>query len=236
MLRLNFHVISIFCLLRLHRALYKIHMWKLFDYGKIKNWKKVLGKERKKKQVQRRKKEYHSVKKRKNSFVKATSAGWAPRWRPDFKQRSHRQTKMCRTYTQIIFRFFHFCRGFFLRLWQLCSSFLLCSPPQRSTERSKKKKRCLKSGAHYLYIGNGFLLQWVTFSGKSWSIIFDARRSRCLVGLGRNNLLAWRESFANVYELKSHIWFEEEYNHFERIYRVYRSVWFSSNFTKTFQE
>ena len=49
MLRLNFHVISIFCLLRLHRALYKIHMWKLFDYGKIKNWKKVLGKERKKK-------------------------------------------------------------------------------------------------------------------------------------------------------------------------------------------
>ena len=33
-----------------------------------------------------------------------------------------------------------------------------------------------------------------------------------------------------------HIWFEEEYNHFERIYRVYRSVWFSSNFAKTFQE
>ena len=122
----------------------------------------------------------------------------------------------------------------FLCLWQLCS--LLCRPPQRSTERSKKKKRCLKSGAHYLCIGNGFLLQCVTFSGKSWSIIFDAGRSRCLVGLGRNNLLAWRESFANVYELKSHIWFEEEYNHFERIYRVYRSVWFSSNFTKTFQE
>ena len=70
MLRLNFHVISIFCLLRLHRALYKIHMWKLFDYGKIKNWKKVLGKERKKKQVQRRKKEYHSVKKRKKFLCK----------------------------------------------------------------------------------------------------------------------------------------------------------------------
>ena len=235
MLRLNFHVISIFCLLRLHRALYKIHMWKLFDYGKIKNWKKVLGKERKKKN--RSKEERKSTilsRKEKNSFVKATSAGWAPRWRPDFKQRSRRQTKMCRTYTQIIFRFFHFCRGFCLRLWQLCS--LLCSPPQRSTERSKKKKRCLKSGAHYLCIGNGFLLQWVTFSGKSWSIIFDARRSRCLVGLGRNDLLAWRESFANVYELKSHIWFEKEYNHFGRIYRVYRSVWFSSNFNKTFQE
>ena len=234
MLRLNFHVISIFCLLRLHRALYKIHMWKLFDYGKIKNWKKVLGKERKKNRSKEERKSTILSRKEKNSFVKATSAGWAPRWRPDFKQRSRRQTKMCRTYTQIIFRFFHFCRGFCLRLWQLCS--LLCSPPQRSTERSKKKKRCLKSGAHYLCIGNGFLLQWVTFSGKSWSIIFDARRSRCLVGLGRNDLLAWRESFANVYELKSHIWFEKEYNHFGRIYRVYRSVWFSSNFTKTFQE
>ena len=76
MLRLNFHVISIFCLLRLHRALYKIHMWKLFDYGKIKNWKKVLGKERKKKN--RSKEERKSTilsRKEKNSFVKATSAG-----------------------------------------------------------------------------------------------------------------------------------------------------------------
>ena len=53
----QFHVISIFCLLRLHRALYKIHMWKLFDYGKIKNWKKVLGKERKKKKTGPKKKE-----------------------------------------------------------------------------------------------------------------------------------------------------------------------------------
>ena len=167
MLRLNFHVISIFCLLRLHRALYKIHMWKLFDYGKIKNWKKVLGKERKKKN--RSKEERKSTimsSKEKNSFVKATSAGWAPRWRPDFKQRSRRQTKMCRTYTQIIFRFFHFCRGFCLRLWQLCSSFLLCSPPQRSTERSKKKKRCLKSGAHYLYIGNGSCCNGLLFPGN----------------------------------------------------------------------
>ena len=50
--------------------------------------------------------------------------------------------------------FFHFCRGFCLRLWQLCS--LLCSLPQRSTERSKKKKRCLKSGAitYVLVVGS----------------------------------------------------------------------------------
>ena len=144
MLRLNFHVISIFCLLRLHRALYNIHMWKLFVYGKIKNWKKVLGKERKKKKNRSKEERKSTIlsRKEKKSFVKATSAGWAPRWRPDFKQRSRRRTKMCRTYTQIIFRFFHFCRGFCLRLWQLCS--LLCRPPQRSTERSKKKKRCLQ--------------------------------------------------------------------------------------------
>ena len=32
-----------------------------------------------------------------NSFVKATGTGGAPRWRPDFKQRSRRQTKICHT-------------------------------------------------------------------------------------------------------------------------------------------
>ena len=35
----------------------------------------------------------------------------------------------------------------------------------------------------------------------------------------RDNLLA-RELFANHYELKSRIWFWEEYNHLEQIYRV----------------
>ena len=164
MLRLNFHVISIFCLLRLHRALYKIHMWKLFDYGNIKNWKKVLGKERKKNRSKEERKSTILSRKEKNSFVKATSAGWAPRWRPDFKQRSRRQTKMCRTYTQIIFRFFHFCRGFCLRLWQLCS--LLCSPPQRSTERSKKKKRCLKSGAITYVLVMGSCCNALLFPGN----------------------------------------------------------------------
>ena len=35
--------------------------------------------------------------KEKNSFVKATSTGVAPRWRPDFELRSHRQIKICHT-------------------------------------------------------------------------------------------------------------------------------------------
>ena len=140
-------------------------LWKNLSHGKIKNWKKVLGKEKKKKN--RSKEERKSTilsRKEKNSFVKATSAGWAPRWRPDFKQRSRRQTKMCHTYTQFIFRFFHFCRGFCLPLWQLCS--LLCRPPQRSTERSKKKKRCLQSGVHYLCIGNGSCCNGLLFPGN----------------------------------------------------------------------
>ena len=51
-------------------------MWKLFDYGKIKNWKKVLGKERKKKTGPKKKERVpFCQEKKKNFFVKATSAG-----------------------------------------------------------------------------------------------------------------------------------------------------------------
>ena len=46
----------------------------------------------------------------------------------------------------------------------------------------------------------------------------------------RDNLLAWRELFANLYELESRIGFWKEYNHFERIYWVHRFDRFSSNF------
>lgn len=38
----------------------------------------------------------------------------------------------------------------------------------------------------------------------------------------RQDNLAWHELFANLYELKSRIWFWKEYNYFEQIYRVYR--------------
>ena len=66
MMGLVFLVISIFCL---HRALYKIHTWKLFAHGKIKSRRKSLvGKKKMKKKFwtkEERKKEYHSVKKRK---------------------------------------------------------------------------------------------------------------------------------------------------------------------------
>ena len=51
----------------------------------------------------------------------------------------------------------------------------------------------------------------------------------------RDNLLAWGNLFANPYELKSRIWVWEEYNHFERIYRVIYDR-FLSNFAKTSEE
>ena len=94
MLGLDFHVIFIFCL---HCALYKIHTWKLFVYekifahGKINQQKKVLGKKKIKikNRPKLRKKGYHSVKQRKNSFVKTTCTGGASHWCLDFEQRSH---------------------------------------------------------------------------------------------------------------------------------------------------
>ena len=61
-----------------------------------------------------------------------------------------------------------------------------------------------------------------TFRGKFWSIVIDARCPVVPLVCGfirRDNLLSWLELFTNVYELKSRIWFWEEYIHFERIYR-----------------
>ena len=96
-----FHVISIFCL---QRALSTIHTWKLFAYGKIfahrkiKNGKKSLVKKLKKKTDPKKKERVpFCQKKEKNSFLKTTGTGGAPRWRPDFEQRSRHQTKICQT-------------------------------------------------------------------------------------------------------------------------------------------
>ena len=66
---------------------------------------------------------------------------------------------------QLILRFFHFCRGFFLCLWQLCS--LLCRPPQRS-KRSKLKKKVSAMG----YFSRAILIH-----------CHDARRFRGPIGL-----------------------------------------------------
>ena len=89
----------------------------------------------------------------------------------------------------------------FLCLWQLCS--LLCRPPQRSLS-----DRDIKKG-----VSNGLL-----FSGNLDPSSLTPRGPVLLLVWGfkrrRDNLLAWRELFANLYELKSCIRFWEEYNHF----------------------
>ena len=67
---------------------------------------------------------------------------------------------------QHIFRFFHFCHGFPLPLttWLIFVS----SSSTLHWAIEFKKKKCL---------------QWVTFPGKSWSIVIDASRSRCHISL-----------------------------------------------------
>ena len=52
----------------------------------------------------------------------------------------------------------------------------------------------------------------------------------------RDNLLAWRDLFTDVYDLKSRIWFWQEYILFKRIHRVFIFVRFLSNFARSFQE
>ena len=86
----------------------------------------------------------------------------------------------------------HLCRGFFFCLWQLYS--LLCRPPQRSTERSRwKKKTRVCNGL--LFPGN--LDPSLTPRGPVALLVCGFRR--------RDNLLAWHELFANLYELTSRI-------------------------------
>lgn len=101
MLRLDFHVISLFCL---HRALSKIHTWKLFvygkifAYGKINSGRKSLGEKKEKKgRPKEERKSTTLSSKEQNSFVKAISTNGASRWRPDFEQRERHLTNFCHT-------------------------------------------------------------------------------------------------------------------------------------------
>ena len=67
---------------------------------------------------------------------------------------------------QHILQFFHFCRGCFLCIGNFAHHcVVLLNAPLSDRD---KKETCL---------------QWVSFPGKSWSIVSDARRSRCPIGL-----------------------------------------------------
>ena len=72
-------------------------MWKLFTYGKIKSGRKLTKKNQK--QKKNRKKTGSKKRERlpfclekKKILYEATGTGGALRWRPDFEQRSRRQT------------------------------------------------------------------------------------------------------------------------------------------------
>ena len=83
----------------------------------------------------------------------------------------------------------------------------------------EKKKKAVCDG--FVFPGNLDPLS-LTPGGPIVLLVCEFRR--------RDNLLAWRELFANLYELESRIGFWKEYNHFERIYWVHRFDRFSSNF------
>ena len=175
MLRLDFHVISIFCL---HRALHKNSHVEALCLQNLCSWKnqkrkKVFGEKEKKYRPKEERKNTTLARKEKNPSWKrlavaelhagvqisnkevAVKTKFAihnvkndvsfPFCMPCYKNMNNRlecNFESCRSICclapQHIFRFFHFRRGFFLCLWQLCS--LLCRPPQRSTERSRLKK------------------------------------------------------------------------------------------------
>ena len=67
--------------------------WKYQKQKKVLGYKKNLKNNNNNKQALRGKKEYHSFKRRRRTSVKATATGEAPRWLPEFEQRSHVQTK-----------------------------------------------------------------------------------------------------------------------------------------------
>ena len=202
--------------------------------------KKVLGKKTKRKEER---KGTTLSGKEKNPLWKRLVLAELSRWLPDFEQRSRCQSKIWRTWCWkrgylffmqvpaliqkhqqlpriVILKLYvdllscssaHFAGFPFLpRVFPLPLATLLVIVTSSSTLHwaIEIKKKCLK---------------WVTFPWKSWSVVIDARRSyRPIVLLvcgfrRRDNLLTWRELFANLYELKSGIWFWEEYNHFERI-------------------
>ena len=180
--------------------------------------------------------------------MKATGTGGAPLWRPDFEQRSWCQTKICYTWC---------CKRSFLLF--IASTSLdtktLTTPLNRNFENCLSI-RCFpifaagfsfafSNFAHYCVVllntplsdrdikkkgRNGFL-----FPGNfdPSSLMPGGLVLPLVWGFGRrDNFLMWRELLANLYRLKSRIWFWEEYNHFECIYRVFRFDRFSSNFSK----
>ena len=125
--------------------------------------------------------------------------------------------------SQQIFRLSIFSAGFFFAFGNFARyCVVLLNAPLSDRDKKKKKKKKF--------------LSWFTFPAKSWSSVSDVRRSHHPIG---GEIISWLgASCLRIFtdELKSRVWFWDEYIRFERIYRVYRFDRFSSNFAKTFQE
>ena len=184
MLGLDFHVISIFCS---HRTLYRIHTWELFvqnirnmEYGKI----FVRGKIKSGRRLvvasstpasRFRTEKSPSNKNLPNMMLKTRFPFLYASTSLDTKAltiASNRNFESCLSIRclapQHIFRFFQFGAGisFASGNFALYCVVLLNAP---LSDRDQKKKNV--SAIH------------VTFPGKSWSIVIDARRSHCTIGL-----------------------------------------------------
>ena len=180
MLGLVFLVVPIICL---HRALYKIHTWKLFVYGKIfargkiKSGRKSLVK-RKEKESRPKEERKSSILSRKEkiflhadvqisnkevpvdpkfakhavenavSFSLFKCQPWCKNMNNRFEYCNFESCMSIRCLApQYLFWFFHPCCVLFLCLWQLCS--ILCRPPQRSTKRSRWKKKHVSAMGYF---------------------------------------------------------------------------------------
>ena len=150
----RFPVIAIFCL---HRTLYKIHSWTLQSVKKERvpicqekkenfpcesdwYWRSSMLASRfwTKKSLSNQNLPYIMLKTKSPLLSASTSL--------DTKTStlaSNRNFESCMSIRcfapQHILQFFHFCRGFFFRLWELCSS--LCRPPLSDRDKKKKKKK-----------------------------------------------------------------------------------------------
>ena len=105
---------------------------------------------------------------------------------------------------------------------------LMCCLPQRPTERLRWKNKAKHTHTHKIVFAIGSLSQLQEI------LVHRHWRQKVLHVLPfvcgfrrRDNLLAWRELFVNLYELKYLVWSWVEYNHFKWIYRVYRFLRFS---------
>ena len=119
---------------------------------------------------------------------------------------------------QHILQFFHFCCTYCLCLWQLRS--LLCGPPQCSTEQSRYWKKKVSAMGDFSWEILTLCLWCKEVPLSHWFVVSGDR------------IISWHStSCLQTFELKSGIWFWEEYNHFEQICRVYGFDQFSTNFT-----